>query len=92
LFSLCLTRYDEVCDPGYRFPDGGFSGGTGHFTQVVWKDSLELGIGQGKATQNGMPCIYVVGRYKIAGNMMGEFREQVLRGNFNHNYCNNVKK
>lgn len=90
--SATKMWYDEVCKPGYRFPDGGFSSGTGHFTQVVWKDSTKLGIGQGKATQNGMPCIYVVGRYEIAGNMMGEFRDQVLRGNFNEEYCNNVKK
>ena len=95
LTKTCLfhhTRYDEVCKPGYSFSNGGFSSGTGHFTQVVWKDSIKLGIGQGKATQNGMPCIYVVGRYEIAGNMMGEFQDQVLRGNFNEAYCNNVKK
>lgn len=82
--------YDEVCKPGYDFNTGGFSGGTGHFTQVVWKDSVKLGIGQGKATRNGMQCIYVVGRYVIAGNMMGEFQQEVLRGNFNTQYCNNV--
>ena len=95
LTKTCLLyhiRYDEVCKPGYSFSNGGFSSGTGHFTQVVWKDSIKLGIGQGKATQNGMPCIYVVGRYEIAGNMMGEFQDQVLRGNFNEDYCNNVKK
>ena len=89
-FVLC--RYDEVCKPGYNFASGGFSSGTGHFTQVVWKDSVKLGIGQGKATQNGMQCIYVVGRYEIAGNMMGEFQDQVLRGNFNKGYCRNIKK
>ena len=89
---LFHIRYDEVCKPGYNFGNGGFSSGTGHFTQVVWKDSIKLGIGQGKATQNGMQCIYVVGRYDIAGNMMGEFQDQVLRGNFNDAYCNNVKK
>lgn len=85
-----VVRYDEVCKPGYNFGSGGFSSGTGHFTQVVWKDSVKLGIGQGKATQNGMQCIYVVGRYDIAGNMQGEFQDQVMRGNFNKAYCNNV--
>ena len=89
---LVLYRYDEVCKPGYNFASGGFSSGTGHFTQVVWKDSVKLGIGQGKATQNGMQCIYVVGRYDIAGNMMGEFQDKVLRGNFDQGYCNNLKK
>lgn len=90
IICCVLYRYDEVCKPGYNFVSGGFSSGTGHFTQVVWKDSVKLGIGQGKATQNGMQCIYVVGRYDIAGNMMGEFQDQVMRGNFNEGYCNNV--
>ncbi|XP_022791688.1 uncharacterized protein LOC111330947 [Stylophora pistillata] len=90
--SATKMWYDEVCKPGYNFASGGFSSGTGHFTQVVWKDSVKLGIGQGKATQNGMQCIYVVGRYDIAGNMMGEFQDQVLRGNFNKGYCRNIKK
>jgi hypothetical protein len=31
--------YDEVTNPGYDFKNQGFSSGTGHFTQVVWKDS-----------------------------------------------------
>ena len=68
IICCVLYRYDEVCKPGYNFVSGGFSSGTGHFTQVVWKDSVKLGIGQGKATQNGMQCIYVVGRYDIAGS------------------------
>ena len=31
--------YEEVNDPGYNFDKGGFSSGTGHFTQVVWKET-----------------------------------------------------
>lgn len=31
--------YDEITDPGYDFDSPGFSSGTGHFTQVVWKGS-----------------------------------------------------
>jgi hypothetical protein len=37
--------YDEVTNPGYNFETGGFSGGTGHFTQLVWKGTTELGCG-----------------------------------------------
>ncbi|XP_068675365.1 uncharacterized protein [Montipora foliosa] len=88
--STTKMWYDEVCKPGYDFNNGGFSGGTGHFTQVVWKESVKLGIGQGKSTQNGMQCIYAVGRYEIAGNMMGEFQDNVLKGNFDQQYCNNI--
>ena len=37
--------YSEVNDPGYDFAKGTFGYGTGHFTQVVWKGSTELGCG-----------------------------------------------
>lgn len=85
--------YNEVCDPGYTFSSGGFSGGTGHFTQVVWKESVTLGIGRAETTGgSGMKCGYIVGRYRPAGNMMGDFQENVLKGNFNKNYCNSIKK
>ena len=36
--------YSEVKD--YRFDKPGFQGNTGHFTQVVWKKSNELGMGK----------------------------------------------
>lgn len=35
--------YDEI--KNYNFSKPGFSSQTGHFTQVVWKDSIELGVG-----------------------------------------------
>ncbi len=85
-----LFRYGEVCNPGYNFGSSGFSGGTGHFTQVVWKGSKELGIGMGKGEQNGMYCTYVVGRYRPAGNMMGDFEKQVKKGSFKESICDKL--
>ena len=85
-FLICF-RYNEVCDPGYNFASGGFSGGTGHFTQVVWKESTELGIGRAQSQQNGMECAYIVGRYKPAGNMMGDFPRNVKKGSFHRSQC-----
>ncbi|CAH1778698.1 unnamed protein product, partial [Owenia fusiformis] len=47
----------------------------GHFTQVVWKGSKELGIG--KALSKDGRCV-VVANYKPAGNLVGHFKENVL--------------
>ncbi|XP_032219189.2 uncharacterized protein LOC5518573 [Nematostella vectensis] len=73
--------YNEVCK--YDFNGGGFSSGTGHFTQVVWKASTELGIGAATTYKGNMKCTYVVGRYRKAGNFRGRYHENVERGSFN---------
>lgn len=48
----------------------------GHFTQVVWKDSTELGVGM---ATNGN-TVFVVGQYRPAGNISNEgyFEKNVL--------------
>ncbi|KAJ3603833.1 hypothetical protein NHX12_028574 [Muraenolepis orangiensis] len=55
--------YSEVKDYKYRSP--GFKSNTGHFTQVVWKESTEVGVGV--ATDGKR--VFVVGQYRPAGNM-----------------------
>ena len=90
-YTCISSRYNEVCEPGYDFASGGFSKGTGHFTQVVWKGSTELGIGRAESTQGSMKCAYIVGRYKQAGNMMGDFPQNVAKGSFDKSYCKSVK-
>lgn len=58
---------------------------------MVWEGSLQLGIGRAETTENGMKCAYIVGRYKPAGNMIGQFTNNVKEGNFNReNYCSSV--
>lgn len=47
---------------------------TGHFTQVVWKESKELGVACTKA-KNGN--IYVVANYYPPGNYIGCYNENV---------------
>ena len=58
-------------------------GKTGHFTQVVWKGSVKLGIGKatGKVVQNGQIsfCTWAVGRYSPAGNVEGAYANNVLK-------------
>ena len=65
--------YDEIAQYSYSNP--GFSYRTGHFTQVIWKSTKELGCGWATARDGG---IYVVCNYDPPGNYLGRFRENVL--------------
>jgi len=47
-----------------------------HFTQVVWKNSKRLGLGQAKARSGNE---YIVAQYLPAGNYLGQFKENVPR-------------
>ena len=87
-----MIRYGEVCDPGYNFDSESGAGGAGHFTQVVWKGSTVLGIGRAEIKQRGMLCAYIVGRYKKAGNFMGEYKENVEKGSFRKSMCEDLDK
>ncbi|XP_036383727.1 Golgi-associated plant pathogenesis-related protein 1-like isoform X1 [Megalops cyprinoides] len=66
--------YSEIKD--YHFSNPGFASNTGHFTQVVWKDTTEVGVGLATDGQT----IFVVGQYSPAGNMCNEgyFEKNVL--------------
>lgn len=48
---------------------------SGHFTQVIWKGSRELGVGVAKS-RNGQ--IFVVAWYTPPGNYIGSFKDNVL--------------
>ena len=62
--------YNEI--KNYDFNNPGFSLNTGHFTQVVWKDSKEFGI--------GLYCsgaCYMTGNYYPGGNYNNMYSTQV---------------
>jgi uncharacterized protein YkwD len=65
--------YDEIKD--YNFNQHGFSMATGHFTQVVWKNSKQLGVGIGFGN-NGRSAV-VVANYYPPGNYLGQFPQHV---------------
>ena len=48
----------------------------GHFTQVVWKGSREIGVGRAFADKG--QSVYVVCNYLPAGNYIGHYKENVL--------------
>ncbi|MCA9611599.1 MAG: hypothetical protein H6722_12895 [Sandaracinus sp.] len=64
--------YREV--EAFDFARGGFSMETGHFTQLVWVGTSELGCGQ--ATCNGLDLW--VCQYGPPGNVQGQYRQNVL--------------
>ncbi|XP_071948293.1 uncharacterized protein [Antedon mediterranea] len=65
--------YSEVSK--YDFCDPRFKSGIGHFTQVVWKGSKELGVGKA-ITKDGK--VIFVANYKPPGNMSGDFDKNVF--------------
>ncbi|CAG7818921.1 unnamed protein product [Allacma fusca] len=66
--------YKEIKDFNFKKVD--HQPGTGHFTQVVWKDSKKLGIAYAQAKNGG--GTYVVANYEPAGNFLGQYPENVM--------------
>ncbi|KAL3285339.1 hypothetical protein HHI36_019447 [Cryptolaemus montrouzieri] len=66
--------YDEI--KMHNFGVETMNTGTLHFTQVVWKESTELGIAMSK---NRKGETYVVANYNPRGNFMGNFVQNVPR-------------
>ncbi|XP_068729496.1 titin-like isoform X1 [Montipora capricornis] len=64
--------YKEAMD--YNFEDPAFNAKCGRFTQVVWASSREFGVAKCIA-EDGTE--YIVARYKPAGNILGEFKDNV---------------
>ncbi|MDJ0677490.1 MAG: CAP family protein [Calothrix sp. MO_167.B42] len=65
--------YDE--DEDYDYNNPGFSSQTGHFTQVVWKNSTKVGCGKAKSVDGK---VFVVCNYDPPGNVQGQFSQNVL--------------
>ena len=76
------SRYDEACC--HNFSIHGFQNVSGHFSQLVWKATEEIGVGRAFGTKWGMNCSFIVTRYKPKGNIDSEatFKENVEEGTF----------
>ena len=64
--------YDEIKDYNFARNSGP---NTGHFTQVVWQSSQELGVGRAQ-TKDGKWL--VVANYLPAGNFIGRYGDNVF--------------
>lgn len=58
----------------YDFKKGEFTHETGHFTQLVWKNTSTVGCGRRLCGENGW---YLVCEYWPRGNVIGEFTKEV---------------
>jgi uncharacterized protein YkwD len=72
-FVTCESAAGLWIDEERLYTTPGFSSETGHFTQVVWKNTMQVGCGY-KACPRGN---YVVCHYHPSGNWIGQFEEQV---------------
>ena len=64
-------------EPGYDYERPGFSPGIGHFTQIVWKNSTEVGCGCRFDCPDGYSNVCVC-QYNPSGNYRNRFSENVL--------------
>jgi len=75
--------YDELTNPGYDFSNPGFSHGTGHFTQVVWKSTTRVGcavqVCKPLKPMSWNPGNFFVCEYSPPGNYQGQFAGNVLQ-------------
>lgn len=58
----------------YNFADPGFGHDTGHFTQLVWKNTTDVGCSRRLCGATGW---YLVCEYFPRGNVMGQFGDEV---------------
>ncbi|CAG8953039.1 hypothetical protein HYFRA_00003232 [Hymenoscyphus fraxineus] len=67
----------------YNYSKPGFSEATGHFTQLVWKESREVGCARVECPPTNrppnplVPAWYVVCQYYPPGNIPGEYQKNV---------------
>jgi uncharacterized protein YkwD len=69
--AICEEWYKE--NQFYDFNKNTFQKNAAHFTQLIWKETKEIGIGFCK--DNNKCCLVVL--YYPAGNVLGEFSKNV---------------
>ena len=72
--KICKDWYDEKNK--YDFSKNKYQKGTGHFTQMIWKETKAVGFGWDISSKNNK--FYFLAYYYPAGNEVGKFKENVL--------------
>jgi len=74
--SAIQAWYDE--NDQYDYRSGDFSSGTGHFTQMVWKNAKSVGCALYECNgSGGVPGKFLTCNYDT-GNVIGQFQDNVL--------------
>jgi hypothetical protein len=68
--------YNEIKDYDFANPSRTSNRPTGHFTQVVWRETLKLGCAQHYSEKSDR--VYTVCNYYPPGNYLSSMRENVL--------------
>jgi hypothetical protein len=77
IYFFLRSWYDEVKQYVWNVePKASFK--AAQFSQMVWKDTKELGVGMGR-TKNGK--VIVVAGYWPRGNIIGQFLHNIKRSN-----------
>ena len=74
--EICQIWYDE--SKKYDFSLNKYQKLAGHFTQLIWKETKEVGFGF-YTNENGHSCY--VALYYPAGNIIGEFSNNIQKAN-----------
>jgi uncharacterized protein YkwD len=69
--------YDER--ERYDYGDPGYSWATGHFTQLVWKNTRRIGVARVAGRGRHWHETYIVVDWEKQGNVPGGYRQNVLR-------------
>ena len=76
--DMCNSWYNEI--KSYDQKANEYEKNTSHFTQMIWKNTTDVGFGFKK---KGEYC-YAVAFYYPPGNTLGEYKENVLFKNENN--------
>ncbi len=76
LQDVALMWYKE--EPYYDYNNPGFSMDSGHFTQVVWKNTTQIGCGYKTGCVSGWPIVWVC-QYDPPGNYLNQFADNVFQ-------------
>lgn len=70
--------YSEIAYTEPRGRETEFRSATGHYTALMWQNTIRLGCGRAIATVDGNTGDYTVCQYGPTGNWAGQFEAQVL--------------